>query len=110
MGCPTGRLGLVWLGSSSVASSANDGSRQLFRPPTVLSAHSISAWNQTRILVDGDCSHTRPVSLSRTAAPPITQVNRLELLGHAPPGSFAGKVLSHACGSPRWSPTLPIAV
>src|SRR5262249_62262869 len=44
--------------------------------------------------VVGACSHTRPVSLSRTAVPPKTHVNRLDALGQGPPGSFAGKALS----------------
>src|SRR2546428_9770326 len=90
-------------GSTRLASSCTEGSRQPVRPPVVRPVHWNRALLQAVAVVDGDCSHTSPVSLSRTAKPLMTHVNRLELLGHAPPGSFAGKVLSQACGSPLWS-------
>jgi hypothetical protein len=49
-------------------SSGSDGRRHPIRPPTFLMAHAPRALNQGSAIVAGDCSHTSPVSLSRTAS------------------------------------------
>ena len=53
-----------------LASSCTVGSRQPTRPPVSRLLQRKWAWNQLVVDVLGDCSHTRPVSLSRTAAFP----------------------------------------
>src|SRR5437867_4165452 len=84
-----------------------DGRRQPFRPPTALSAQAKRPPDQVLVVVAGDCSQTSPVSLSNTAAPPMTHFHRLEVprgqgttLGRMGSG---GSTLSQACGSPLWS-------
>src|SRR5215467_9484777 len=54
-------------GSSTLFNSATEGSRQPVVPPTFLLRQSNRACNQSRVVVSGDCSHTSPVLLSRTA-------------------------------------------
>src|SRR5215467_6394732 len=54
-------------GSSTLFNSATEGSRQPVVPPTFLLRQSNRACNQSRVVVSGDCPHTSPVLLSRTA-------------------------------------------
>src|SRR5574341_2129447 len=66
-GWPVGNAGLLFAGSTKLASSCTDGSRQPFRPPVVRLVH----WNRAAlhvcVVVSGDCSHVSPVSRSKTA-------------------------------------------
>src|SRR5262245_31945036 len=82
-GWPAGKVGPGDTeGSTRLASSGTDGSRQPLRPPVVSFAQWNRALGQFWVFVSGDCSHTSPVSLSRTAAPPksVKTVKR-ELFG-----------------------------
>src|SRR5262245_49004890 len=82
-GLPAGKNGAeVAFGSTKLASSSKAGSRQPLRPPTFLFAQWNRAFPQVCLSSPGDFSHTSPVSLSRTAAPPkaLKTVNR-EALG-----------------------------
>src|SRR5262245_62011474 len=56
-------------GSTRLVSSIIEGARQPLRPPTILFVTHVSvALSQFTWLLDGDLSHTSPVSLSRTAS------------------------------------------
>src|SRR2546422_8916487 len=88
-----------------LASSSMDESRQPLRPPTVLVAQMPRAFCHNCKVGLGDFSQTSPVSLSRTASPPMTHLNRLELQGSA--GLSADSALSQVGGSPLRS-TLPV--
>src|SRR2546425_10434829 len=85
-----------------LASSSMDESRQPLRPPTVLVAQKPRAFGHNCKVGLGSFSQTSPVSLSRTAAPPMTHLNRLELQGSA--GLSAGTTLSQIGGSPLLFP------
>src|SRR5262245_58852911 len=80
-------------GSTRLASSEIEGSLQPLRPPTFLSAQVARASVQDISMVSSVFSHTRPVSLSRTAASPkaLKTVNRETL------GSFLSQFCSDGC-------------
>src|SRR5437867_11517547 len=90
-----------------LASSSMDESRQPLRPPTVLVAQMPRAAGHTSGVGSGDFSQASPVSLSRTASPPMTHLNRLELQGSAL--LSVGSTLSQVGGSPLRS-TPPVEI
>src|SRR5207244_3702295 len=69
-GWPGGRVGPggAMEGSTRLASSGRDGSRQPFWPPIFFSMQVRRATLQVALVVSGDFSQTRPVSLSNTAS------------------------------------------
>ena len=59
---------LVTNGPTRLRSSAGEGRRQPFWPPTALLAQVVRATFHVTVVVCGDFSHTSPVVLSRTAS------------------------------------------